>query len=248
MNPQSIIDCIQNVVFGYPTECALCGVKMSSSKKLHGLPMDRGIAICLDCLYALSRERKHVCKICGEKIKPPLSVCSNCLKNLFYFDAQRSAGPYRGNLQYAIWRMKYYGERWLARPLGALVAWAASEFMPIDFLIPIPLEPASMLERGYNQALDLVLEVSALLQVPVVDVLKREKRSHRQTKLSKRNRWLNLRGTMSVKDRVDFQGKRLLLVDDVSTTGATLDEAARVLKELGADKVNCATVAKTLES
>ena len=145
----------------------------------------------------------------------------------------------------AIVRMKYYKERWLSRHLGRLLSEAVVFQEEIDMLVPIPLEPSSMQKRGYNQAKDLAIEVSSKIKLPVFDILIREGKKDRQAKLNRVSRWENLRGTMTVRSGYQLMGATVVLVDDVTTTGATLDEGARALKEAGAQRVLCATLART---
>lgn len=247
-------DRVSGLVYGQPVQCALCGAIISRQRSRR--PGDEGEAmlsaltyppgICNPCLDKLSHQMSWICEACGAPIRRPLRVCPDCQKCLYTFDGQRSAGIYDVPIKTAIIRMKYQGERWLSRPLGWLLARAASEFLPVDLVIPIPLEPGSRVRRGYNQALDLAKEASALLEVPLLDILVRDTRYSHQVDLGRRMRWGNLRESMTPKRRLDLGGQRCLLVDDVTTTGATLDEAARVLKGLGAEKVYCATVARTL--
>lgn len=245
---------LTDLVYGRPSQCALCGEVMSRQRGRR--PRREGEArifsfsdspgICDVCLDRLSREMSWVCEVCGAPLRPPLRVCHDCRKCFYTFDAQRSAAIYDGQVKTAIIRMKYQGERWLSRPLGWLVAGAAGEFLPVDLVIPIPLEPGSRIRRGYNQALDLAKEVSNLLEVPLLDILSRHKRYSHQVDLGRRMRWGNLRESMVARRDINLRGQKCLLVDDVTTTGATLDEAARVLKKLGAERVYCATVARTL--
>ncbi|MBP8613974.1 MAG: ComF family protein [Firmicutes bacterium] len=187
----------------------------------------------------------NTCNVCGIPIPPPFNLCETCRKNLCYFDAGKSAGIYGGLLKNAIVRMKYYKERWLSRPLGRLLSEAVVFQEEIDMLVPIPLEPSSMQKRGYNQAKDLAIEVSSKIKLPVFDILIREGKKDRQAKLNRVSRWENLRGTMTVRSGYQLMGATVVLVDDVTTTGATLDEGARALKEAGAQRVLCATLART---
>jgi len=252
---------IASFVFGKPAVCALCGALLR--KKASAEPADAShgsgarvwntyfdldfteSGICGSCLDKLASEMSWVCHICGAPIPPPLRTCQDCLKNMYQFDAQRSAGIYQGELRDAITRMKFQRERWLSRPLSYLMARAAQEFLPVDLLVPVPIDPSSARQRGYNQALDLAKELSSLLRVPVLDILEREKRYAHQAELARNMRWKNLQESMGPKRDVNLTGARVLLVDDVTTTGATLDEAARVLKRLGAARVYCVTVART---
>ncbi|MGI6633399.1 MAG: ComF family protein [Bacillota bacterium] len=250
----SILRRLTDLVYGRPSCCALCGSLLprtggkwssrSRERELRAASQTPGI--CDSCLDRLALQMAWVCEICGGPIKPPLRVCPDCQKCFYTFDGQRSAGIYDSDLKNAVIRMKFQGERWLSRPLGWLVAKAARDFLPVDLVIPIPIDPGSRIRRGYNQAMDLAKEVSALLDVPLVDVLSRDKRYSHQAELGRNKRWGNLKESMGAKRTVNLKGKRCLLIDDVTTTGATLDEAARVLKHLGAEKVFCATVARTL--
>ena len=234
---QQLLDRLNGLIFGRPAVCALCGSP---------LPKDPGSEICQSCLDKLSQEMAWVCQVCGAPIRPPLRVCSDCQKNLYVFDGQRSAGIYQGDLRGAIAKMKFQGERWISRPLARLMAGAARAFLPVDLVVPIPLEPGSRVRRGYNQALDLAKELAPLIDAPVMDLLVREKRYAHQAELGRHMRWRNLTESMGPKTGINLRGQKILLVDDVTTTGATLDEAARVLKGMGAEKVFCVTAARTL--
>ncbi|MGE5579861.1 MAG: ComF family protein [Bacillota bacterium] len=232
-----LLDRLAGIASGSPAVCALCGSP---------LPKDSVSGVCPTCEDKLSSEMSWVCQVCGAPLRPPLRICPDCQKNLYVFDGQRSAGIYQGDLRNAIAKMKFQGERWIARPLANLMVRAATPFLPVDLLVPIPLEPGSSVRRGYNQALDLAKELSPLLDAPVMDLLVREKRYAHQAELGRNMRWKNLTESMGPKSAINLRGQRVLLVDDVTTTGATLDEAARVLKGMGAEKVFCVTAARTL--
>jgi len=243
---------LTSLLFGEPDVCALCGAPLPRGRHLFSRGCgarspDEDPGICQGCLEDLSAEMSWVCQVCGAPIRPPLRLCPDCQKNLYVFDGQRSAGIYQGDLKNAIARMKFQGQRWLARPLAMLMSKAAREFFPIDLIVPVPLEPGSLVRRGYNQALDLAKELSALTSVPFMAILKREKRYAHQVELGRNMRWRNLRESMSPRREMNLRAQRVLLVDDVTTTGATLDEAARVLKGMGADKVFCVTAARTMK-
>jgi len=237
-------DSLSYILFGQPAFCALCERPLAVTRGLEDTTGELGI--CSKCIEELASQMKWVCKICGMPLKQPLEICRICQKNMYYYDAQRSCGIYQGQLRRAIIRMKYGGERWLSRPLGRALARVARCFMPVDLIVPVPLEPMSKLERGFNQALDLAVEISRKISAPVYDILRRDRAREHQARLGREKRWENLRRTMVAKKQVDLSGYFVLLVDDVTTTGATLDEAARVLKALGANKVFCVTVARTV--
>ena len=205
------------------------------------------MGICGKCRDALRLQMLHVCKICGLPLRTPLEICQDCRRNMYYFDAGRSLGVYGGHLKHAINRMKYYGQRWLSRPLGLLLGEIAQSFFDSDIVVPVPLESRSKKVRGYNQARDLAVGVACKICLPLTDILVRKAPREHQARLDRSGRWQNLRGTMETRDSRIIRGARVLVVDDVITTGATLDEAARALKLAGATKVVCVTLARTLK-
>jgi len=143
-----------------------------------------------------------------------------------------------------IHRLKYYGDepagRFLGNELGKLVARVDSA-LDWDAIVPVPLHWTRKWSRGFNQSLILARAVSKSTGLPVLSALQRTKRTKDQTHLSREERLANVRGAFRVTKDVD--GKKLLLLDDVTTTGATLEECRRVLAEAGAAQVSAAVVA-----
>ncbi|HHT85202.1 MAG: phosphoribosyltransferase family protein [Bacillota bacterium] len=232
---RQVLDNLSRLVYGDQALCCLCNS-----------PVFNDVGMCSKCTGDLKRQMAWVCKVCGIPVRRPLELCHECRLNLYYFDMQRSAGIYNGRLMSAIRRMKYTGERWLSRPLGWLLSQVAGQFGHVGIVVPVPLAGSSLKARGYNQARDLAAEVSSNICVPLADILEREEARGSQARLDRRDRWRNLRGTMSVTRGTHLGGIAVLLVDDVATTGATLDEAARALKSAGAGDVYCVTLARTL--
>lgn len=239
MTFQVIYQVLSDLLFGVPGTCALCGGVLSS-------PDDISRGICGLCYEEMKEQVSWVCRTCGMPIKPPLEYCSACRKNLYYFDAQRSCGVYEGNLRKAIIRFKHQGERWLALPLGRLLAEKSMEFGEVDIVVPVPVDPSRWYHRGFNQARDLAKVVSEVTGKRHLDLLTRAESSFHQSSLGRRKRWENLRGLMGAKKKMDLGGVTALIVDDVVTSGATLDESARVLKELGASRVYGVSCARTV--
>lgn len=229
------LDGLSGIIYGMPGYCCLCGAL--------GV-FDTGI--CERCRYVLRTQMIHTCKVCGIPLPSPLTLCRDCQANMYYFEACKSIGLYRGYLKSAIIRMKYYGERWLSRPLGLLLGEVAHSFHDAEMVVPVPLEPRSKQVRGYNQAKDLALKVARKIYLPLNDILLREVPRERQARLNRAGRRQNLRGTMKTQGSFGIRSATVLVVDDVTTTGATLDEAARALKSAGARKVVCVTLARTL--
>jgi competence protein ComFC len=147
-----------------------------------------------------------------------------------------------------IHRFKYGGQHYLRRVLGE---WLAAGFQdariqsePVDALIPVPLHPTRRRERGYNQAEELASLLGARLNVPAFPCLQRNRYTDTQTQFDRVQRRRNLRNAFQLRKGRDVAGKRLLLIDDVLTTGSTLDECARVLLDQGAVSVRALTVAR----
>lgn len=230
----SVIEQLSYFAYGQPGHCCLCSAPGGTCN-----------GICPRCNNELTQQMASACKVCGMPLRSPLELCSDCRLNMYYFDIQRSAGIYEGRLRSAIRRMKYHGERWLSRPLGLLLSQVALPFCHADMVVPIPLGAASKKTRGYNQARDLAVEVSGKISLPLADILVREEVRDHQAQLNRLGRWQNLKGTMKTADCCNIKGAQVLVVDDVTTTGATLDEAARALKHAGAENVFCVTLART---
>jgi len=174
-------------------------------------------------------------------------LCSQCQKAPFQMDGLRACAFHSGPLRTAIHQFKYEGLRSLAAPLGQLMSRAWSELVPVDGLdaiVPVPLHPARQRERGYNQASLLARELSRSLHCPVVeDELVRVKATTPQIDLSAEQRRANVQGAFRC-TKGSLAGKRVLLVDDVCTTGATLEAAAAALYQAGVVSVWSFTLAR----
>jgi ComF family protein len=155
----------------------------------------------------------------------------------------RAIGAYDGSLRAIVHALKYDGRRSLARPLAALLAVHASSVLQgADVVVPVPLHRSRRRARGFNQA----AEIARYLSVPAADVLKRVRATPSQTDLPAARRHANVRDAFALRRRADVSSQVVVLVDDVSTTGATLDACARVLLEAGAREVRAVTVARVV--
>jgi ComF family protein len=159
-------------------------------------------------------------------------------------DRARAIGAYDGALRAVIHALKYEGRRSLARPLGALMRVRGSDVLEgADWIIPVPLHRSRRRERGFNQAADLARHLGR----PVRDALRRVRPTETQTGLPQAHRHHNVRGAFALaRAGADLAGATIVLVDDVSTTGATLDACARVLKEAGVREVRALTAARVV--
>lgn len=217
------------------------------------VPDAGGIHLCAACRDKVAPVRSPLCPVCGLPFATEDGIdhpCGPCLTTRPPFDAARSAARFEGPVQALIHRFKYGGKVHLARPLGLLAAESLSDFVPAggaDFIVPVPLHRRRLRERGFNQAQLLGRVLAKQWRIPLsVDNLRRIRWTEPQTGLAADDRRRNVRGAFRVADPSRFRERRLLLVDDVYTTGGTVTECARALKAAGAGEVLAVTVARAV--
>lgn len=206
--------------------------------------------ICEECGKKIRPIRPPQCRTCGLPFDPLAKVedlCADCRLHDWPFVMGRAYGYYDGTLRQAIWRLKYDSKRALAPVLGRLLL---SCFEPakrngapplpaeeIDVICPVPLDKARLRERGFNQSEALAGVLGRSLSVPVESLLVKTRFTEPQVGLPHSKRRENVRGAFALAEGIapsSLQGRRLLVLDDVWTTGETLRECARVLKRAGA--------------
>ena len=224
----------------YPPTCTICSASVGPREYL-----------CVDCEGKLSRIVPPFCAKCSEPfdgaITNPFS-CASCSHRVLYFDAAVSAYRSRGIIRQVILNFKYGRQAHLchlvARWLIASLDDSRIREPAFDAIIPVPLHPAKQRERGFNQAALLADRVAPCLGIPVRPVLQRIRFTTTQTAFDRAERIQNLRHAFRLRRNGDVRNLRVLLIDDVLTTGSTLSECARVLKENGAHSVYAATAAR----
>ncbi len=228
----------------YPPHCGICGV---------GLELGR--SLCGSCAGDLPRLAEPFCESCGEmfhgKIDGPFS-CPNCSDLSFSFDFARPALVRDERTLDLIHRLKYRREIHLARELGtlALEAFADARLAPALAggwpLVPVPLHRGRLRHRHFNQAGEIARILSARTGLPVLDALRRVRRTDTQTLLGRRQRMENLRGAFALsragKHWAGSNPEGAVLIDDVLTTGSTVNECARMLRRAGCRRVCVVTV------
>ena len=168
-------------------------------------------------------------------------VCGQCLKKSPPFSNVLNYGLYEGVLSKAINHLKFYGVKRLAKPLGGLLC--AFDLPGLDAIVPVPLSISRLRERGFNQSLLIARVISRKFHIPLLmDNLIKIKETPPQIGLSAKKRLLNLKNAFGVKG--DIKGFKILLVDDVMTTGATVTECSKVLIKAGVKKVTVLTLAR----
>ncbi len=214
----------------YPPRCAGCGT--------------RGTWFCARCVEQLARCTGPTCVRCGEPLQPaslPSRFCHRCQSNPLDLDGLRFVAYFEGPLRQAVHQLKYRGCRAVAPALGHLMAdtYRAAPF-PCERLVPVPLHQRRLRERGYNQAALLAQAVGAELNVPVLpQALVRHRETRSQVQLNAQERRENVQGAFVVSpDAMPMlQDRAVVLIDDVCTTGATLEACATALRQVGARSV-----------
>jgi ComF family protein len=182
------------------------------------------------------------CEVCSRPMKAEhAGTCGECLKEMPPYTGASCFGPYTGTLREAIHLLKFRQVKRLARPLGELLADLA--LPSADLVVPVPLSLKSLRERGFNQTLLMARPLAKRRGLPLEGrLLFKKKETPPQTLLSRSARLRNLRGSFAVTGALS--GERVLLVDDVITTGATVSECTRALLRAGASEVCVAALAR----
>ncbi len=208
----------------FPQWCVGCG--------------NRGDFLCYSCRQLLPRVMPPLCPRCGQP-QPSGILCPSCVTWRAQIDGIRSPFRFNGVIRQAIHQLKYKNLRALAMPLARLLHdYLATNPIPGEVLVPVPLHQKRLRERGYNQSGLLAQELGKLTSLPAVDdCLLRQRQAPPQARTSTVDeRRTNVANTFTCRDQ-RLQGKPVLLIDDVATSGATIDACAAALKAAGAVSV-----------
>jgi ComF family protein len=205
-------------------------------------------AVCARCWSSVEYFTPPCCVTCGDALLSWRVVasdddnCPRCRESRPLVAAAAAIGPYAGALRTIIRALKYDARTSLARPLAARMRLAGAHLLgDAHAVVPVPLHRVRRRQRGFNQADDL----ARCLSLPVLHALRRAKRTATQADLPAERRHVNVHGAFAMRSGCDVRGLTLVVVDDVSTTGATLDACARPLLDAGAREVRALTAAKT---
>jgi len=228
----------------FPPRCLTCGVLL---ERRDSLPF------CPPCLSGIRYIRSPLCPRCGISFPLPEGedhLCGDCLATERPYAAARAVGYYESTLLTAIHLFKYRGKTGIGEALGRIMAdfaggiWDMNAF---SLLMPVPLHRKRLRERGFNQAAVLARALSKRFSLPLdLMTLRREVPTPPQVGLGRNERQANVRGAFAVRKPEKIAGRRILLVDDVFTTGSTLSECAAVLMQAGADAVAVLTLARAV--
>jgi ComF family protein len=210
----------------YPPRCALCG--------------RYGAFVCAPCLDGLPRADGARCDRCWL----PLQTCQ-CAERPLALSQLRSVYKYEGDVRRLVHRFKFTYHSALAEslapPMASLLAGSGTV---VDAIVSVALPASHQRERGFNQAALLADRIGAAAGLPVIDALTRRAGAHQARARNAEERWHNVEGAFSVRDASQVAGRRFVLVDDIATTGATLDAAAKALLAAGAVEVAGLTLAR----
>lgn len=233
----------------FPAPCRICDRMLDTGDR---------IPFCHACLALLSqRLPEPLCAQCGRPIvstavtlSASAPQCHMCRRGAYDFDLVRSFGAYTPEMAHAILLLKY-GEvtplgTWFAGILARLVERDLDAFA-VDAIVPVPLDSGRLRERGYNQAELIARPLARILGIPFRSyLLVRTHPRPNKLRLTRRERWETVRGAYATHQGAEVDKLRLLLVDDVFTTGATLDACSKALRRAGASRVVGLTVARAL--
>jgi ComF family protein len=227
----------------FPPLCHVCRTYIPDAGELH---------ICHGCRELMPATAVPICTLCGIPFAGAGNdhVCGSCSRVPPRFDAARAALAYEGASRDLIHAFKYRNKTHLRRPLALLTLERLSGFILSrrpDLIMPVPLHRKKLASRGFNQALLLGEIISQRLEIPLGRrTLRRIRWTEPQVNLSAGDRRANVKGAFEVHGNAVVKGSRVLLLDDVLTTGSTAEECGRVLKAAGAADVTVITVARAL--
>lgn len=217
----------------YPPECAGCG--------------EPGYRLCVKCLESIQFLDHRICRICGLPLTEKRDICQACNASPPLYDALRSLTRYGGVIRECIHGLKYENNQ----SLGEFFSFRMAELVrrmewQIDLVIPVPLSRDRLADRGYNQSALLAHPMALQLDCRYLPIaLSRTRITKSQVSLTAAERKTNVAGAFSAVPEL-VHGRRVLLVDDVTTTGSTLLECSRALKMAGAEKVFCMTLSRPI--
>ncbi|MGE4560526.1 MAG: ComF family protein [Desulfobulbus sp.] len=235
----SLLGAVQDLLF--PPLCLGCSRRLDHSRP----PL-----FCAECRARLVFIGSPFCPCCGTPHATGADhLCGTCLQNKYAFDLARSLLLYQPPTAELILRLKFSGQLSGLRTLGTLTAGSAclADLTPPDYIVPVPLHARRLRRRGFNQATLLAQSCFPQWQGRIrLHVLNRNRLAAPQSQLTGKERRDNLKQAFTLRPGVVLEGKTILLVDDVLTTGSTVNECAKVLRRGGAKRIEVFTVARSL--
>jgi len=218
----------------FPPTCFVCGQVTQDP-------------LCSQCVSSFSLIKEPVCEKCGKPCVLEVTACKECSSRRFYFVKARTFGLYEGNLKETIHQFKYQGGKRIAPLLARLIVdkMEPSSFRA-DLLTWVPLSSRKEASRGYNQAYLLTRGIAKLTGQLSSPTLRLSKETRDQSKLTLPERRRNVKEAFAAITGINLKNESVLLIDDVFTTGSTVNECSKVLLKAGAGSVVVLTVARSV--
>ena len=228
-----IKDFVKKFLFSSKWTCNVCGKEIFDGKYF-----------CEECEKSFPFNDESICDHCGRKVKSPTNYCLTCKERLLSVDMARSVFVYDKPIKQLIKGAKYDQKKYLLEVFVNYLATVYSKnFLKADYLTYIPMTENALKKRGYNQSQVMCELLSQKVGVGSVDCLVKTVDTDRQATLDRKGRIQNLKGVFKVINKKQIKDKSIVIVDDVTTTGATAEVVASQLKKAGAKAVYLLTVA-----
>lgn len=208
----------------------------------------RSYGICDKCISKINWATDKTCAKCGKVIEGEWqnSLCADCMEADHSFDKGITCAEYGVYTRTIVFSLKYSGKTYIAKDIAKAMRDKLSlENTEYDIIVPVPISKKKLKDRGFNQASLICRYLSKFVGKDLVDGLTRIKETTAQRGLGKIDRYVNLQGAFGVKKyfRDKLKGKKVLLVDDIYTTGSTVDQCSKALGDCGVESINVITFA-----
>lgn len=215
---------------------------------------------CNDCMQLFVRIESNVCSKCGKPIESAYEQlsdyrfkCKECQESFHYFRKHKSYALYEGSMKASLMKLKYKGDAYQSVQMGIYLAKVLKDGnfeSEYDYIVPVPIHPIRKWQRGYNQSELITNELLEAIKLNVpTNLLKRVKHTKKLKAIGREERKLILKDVFELDRKYQnrLKGKKILLIDDIYTTGSTLNACAKVLYESGCEIIDCITVARAVE-
>lgn len=220
----------QDVLCPDDCNCIVCG---------NEVPQGQKFPLCEECEKDFPFNNGKICVRCGSPMDNEAYFCLECQNNIKSFDFARSSLKYEDKVRKLILDMKFHNNRWIEKYFARLLADTYKENkMDAEVIVPVPISKEREAERGFNQSYLIAKHLAKILNLPLENnAIVKVKNNERQMRLTVQERRKNVVGAYKIMDRAAVKGKKVVVIDDILTTGSTMSEVARQLKIAGASAV-----------
>ncbi len=220
----------------YPRKCMFCGKLLNNKYEYY----------CKQCYYKLPFVEDKRCLVCGREIFGSDSLCLPCRNHKRNFDENYPVFLYSGEMASALKRYKFTGKMYYYKPFSEFIYDTIKDkLINVDYIVYPPINRRTFYKRGFNQCELIAKEISLKTNIPYLKNAIKKVRQYKKQSLAKgKDRYKNVKGAFKINNKYSevFKNKKILLIADVLTTGATLDECSKMLKKQGALTVVCTTL------